>query len=300
MLQLSVLLALLSRGLDEAGHAVPLVHDAGLAVTVRIDLGVHLLAHAGVGVGAVDVSGAMVESGRTHLTVAAAKSAADGARLTLEAVVALLAPSEDTPLLLEVTHADSWEGRGGVMLSGVVVDLVNGHGRVDNVRLNGLCGRVSGLADISDETEELTLVNDRLDGLMNVVVDVLASDDWSHRAGVLTLNPLRLIAVLALLSCELALDLVAVIVLVRAVLNGDNVVVVLLRHARLILHWLDRGVVVILVNLLVNGRLHVLVLSAVDSLVGDCWCDLLVDGGVMVTSLRPNRPVSGCVATSRQ
>lgn len=48
---------------------------------------------------------------------------------------------------------------------------------------------------------------------------------------------------------------------------------------------LDRGVVVILVDLLVNSGSHVLVLLLGDSLVSYCWCNLLVHGGVMVAGL---------------
>lgn len=39
----------------------------------------------------------------------------------------------------------------------------------------------------------------------------------------------------------------------------------------------------VLVDFLVNGSLHLLVLSPLDALVGDGWGNLLVDGGVVVT-----------------
>lgn len=70
-------------------------------------------------------------------------TATDGARLALEAVVALLAAGEDAALVLEVGHADGWEGGGGVVLGGVVVDLVDWHGGVHDMRLDGLCNSVN-------------------------------------------------------------------------------------------------------------------------------------------------------------
>ena len=68
----------------------------------------------------------------------ATESTANGARLALETVEALLATSEDTTLLLEVGHADSGKGRGGVVLGSVVVNLVDGDGGVDNGGLDCL------------------------------------------------------------------------------------------------------------------------------------------------------------------
>ena len=61
------------------------------------------------------------------------------ARLAGEAVLALLTAGEGAALLLEVGHGDSGERGRAVVLSGVVVDLVDGDGGVGDVRLNGLC-----------------------------------------------------------------------------------------------------------------------------------------------------------------
>ena len=62
-----------------------------------------------------------------------------GLGLADEAVGTLLAAGKGTAGLLELLHGDSGKGRGGVVLSGVVVDLVDGDGGVGDVRLNGLC-----------------------------------------------------------------------------------------------------------------------------------------------------------------
>ena len=122
---------------------------------------------------------------------------------------------------------------------------------------------------------------------MDVVVDVLAGHDGRDGAGLLALKADLLITELGRLLLQTKLDLLWGVVLVRAVLDRDDVVVVLLLQLDDVLDWLDGGVVVVLVNLLVNGGLELLVLGAVDGLVDDGRGDLLVDGGVMVTRLGP-------------
>lgn len=151
------------------------------------------------------------------------------------------------------------------MLSSVVVDLVNGDSGVHDVRLNGLT------------------VNNGLDVLVNVVVDVLAS---YLRADLVRLGGgvgNALVLELSGLSCETALDVGLVTVLERSVLDGDEVVVMLLGEDLTVLNGLDGGVVVVLVNLTVNGRGYVLMSVRGDSLVGDCGSNGLVDSSVVVT-----------------
>ena len=62
-----------------------------------------------------------------------------GLGLAKEAVLALLAADKGATLCLELGHGDCREGRGGVVLGGVVVNLVDGYSGVGDVRLNGLC-----------------------------------------------------------------------------------------------------------------------------------------------------------------
>lgn len=193
--------------------------------------------------------------------------AANSAGLTLEAIVTLLAASQDTTLLLKVGHGDGRESRGGVVLSSVVVNLVDRDGGVDNVRLDGL------------------LVDDGLDGLVDVVVDVLTADGGCNRLRVHSLELGALVSELGSLSGEALLDLGVVAVLERAVLDGGKVVVVLLGENLTVLDGLDGSVVVVLVNLLVDGGLDLLVLLELVALVGDSGSDLLVDSGVVVSRL---------------
>lgn len=223
------------------------------------------------GVGAVGVSRSTVKATTTHLgpgSLSAAERTTHRAGLALETVIALLTASEDTALVLEIAHANGRESRGGVVLGGIVVHLVNGDSRVNDVRLNGL------------------LVDDWLDGLMDVVVYVLTSHDWSDGAGVLALNALLLITELSLLGSKTLLHLVGIVVLERAVLDRDDVVVVLLRKDGLVDYWLHGSVVVVLVDFLVDSGLHILMLDAVDGLMSDGGSDFLVDSGVVVARLR--------------
>jgi len=184
-----------------------------------------------------------------------------------ETVSALLATGEGTARLLELLHGNSGKSRGSVVLGGVVVDLVDGHGGVGDVRLNGL------------------LLDHRLDGLVDVVVLVLASNNGCDVAGGGTLDSLDGVTVLGTLLCKASLNLVVAAVLVAAVLDGDDVVVVLLREDLLVEHRLLGGVVVVLVNLLVDGGDVLLVLLPLNGLVLDSRSDLLVNGGVVLTRL---------------
>jgi len=59
-------------------------------------------------------------------------------RAALELVPTFLAAGERATLPLELLHAYSWESRGGVVLRGIVVNLVDWLSRVDNMGLNGL------------------------------------------------------------------------------------------------------------------------------------------------------------------
>lgn len=131
----------------------------------------------------------------------------------------------------------------------------------------------------------LTLLDHGLDGLVDVVVLVLASNNGCDIAGGRTLDSLDGVAVGSTLLCKASLNLVVATVLVAAVLNGNDVVVVLLGEDLLVEHGLLSGVVVVLVNLLVDGGDVLLVLLPLDGLVLDGRGDLLVNGGVVLTRL---------------
>ena len=124
---------------------------------------------------------------------------------------------------------------------------------------------------------------------MDVVVNVLASNNGHDGAGALALDADHLILVLGSFLGEARLDAVGVIVLKGAVLDGDDVVVVSLLQGLAVIDWLDGGVIVVLVDFLVDGRLDVLMLGLGDGLSGDRRNDLLVNGGIMMARLGPGR-----------
>lgn len=124
-----------------------------------------------------------------------------------------------------------------------------------------------------------------LDVLVNVVVNVLASNSWHGGCAVLTSDSLCGVLEAGLLGSQLLLDLVGVVMLEVAVLNTGKVVVVLLWENLGVLYRLHRGVVVVLVHLLVNCGCDAIFLLLGDGLVGDSWVDLLVDSGVMLAIL---------------
>lgn len=125
-----------------------------------------------------------------------------------------------------------------------------------------------------------------LDGLVDVVVSVLACSGWLRTARRLTLYTLLGVLELSLLTGEPLLNHVGVIVLKLALLNTGHLVVMLLREHLAVLHGLHRRVVVILVDLLVDGSLHTLFLLLGDGLILHSRCYVLVHCGVMVTVLR--------------
>jgi len=101
--------------------------------------------------------------------------------LAREVVVTLLTASEGAALLLEVIDANRWQRRCRVVLRGIVVHLVNWHSCVDHMRLNSL------------------LLNHWLDILVNVVVNMLASNHRRGAMGLLALNAGLLVSVPGLL-----------------------------------------------------------------------------------------------------
>jgi len=194
------------------------------------------------------------------------KCTIDVFRLSAELIDTLVSTSQSSTLLLEVGHAYCWQGRSLMMLSGVVVDLVNGNSCVMNVGFDRL------------------LVNDRLDGLVYVVVDVLAGNGRCVDRCVLSWLTYGLVLELSSRGGDLLLGVLVVTVIVSAVLYRDQVVVVLFWKNFLMLDRLDRCVIVILVNLLVDSDLSLLPALLVDSLVCDMGSDRLVYRGIVVTT----------------
>lgn len=123
--------------------------------------------------------------------------------------------------------------------------------------------------------------------LVNMVVNVLASNsrcdgvaftDAAFGAGVLELQTLLL---------ETGLDGGIVTVVLLALFNGSHLVDVLLWEDFTVLDGLHRGVVVVLVNLTVDGGSSLLMTVLGNILVDYGRGDLLMNGGVIVTGFGP-------------
>jgi len=188
--------------------------------------------------------------------------------VALELINRFIAAVECAALLLEFAHVYGWECRGCVVLRGVEVLLVNWNSGVDYVWLDGL------------------LVDDWLDGFVHMVMYVLAGY-FRNGLGLCVLGAYtsRFMLELGLFLLEMLLGLCVVTMIVRAVFNADLFVMMLFGKNLLILYRLNCCVVVILMNLLVFYDLLFFASLFVDCLFLDVWCNIFVDGGVVVSGL---------------
>lgn len=211
----------------------------------------------------VVVTGALTDS-----TKATSCAGTDVLGDTLEGIVALLTTGESSTLSLEFFHSHSGKSGGAVVGSLVVVNLVNRDCGVNNVGLDGL------------------LLYDRLNGLVNVVVNVLTANGSSGALAVCGGIYTTLILEAGLLFDKISLGGVVVTMVELAVLDSAKLSSVLLGKDLTILDGLDCAVVVILVNLLVNGSLNLLMDVRLDNLVFNSRSNSLMDGGVVMSRLR--------------
>lgn len=131
-------------------------------------------------------------------------------------------------------------------------------------------------------------------------MDVFAANSGGSGTGLTRSRNGLLIPELSGLALQASLHLLFAPVLESAVLDSEQVVGVLLGKNLAVEDRLDRGVVVVLVNLLVHGGLNLLVTGGLDGLVGHGGSNLLVDGGVMMTSLGPEKEVRTTSARGRR
>lgn len=115
------------------------------------------------------------------------------------------------------------------------------------------------------------------------VVDVLASDSGGNTLAVCGLLNAPLVSKACLVINKRPLGCIGIAVVELAVLNSSKLGSVLLGENLTIQHRLDGAVVVILVNLLVDGCVDLLVYVGLDDLVLNSGGYSLVDSGVMVT-----------------
>lgn len=138
-----------------------------------------------------------------------AERTTDSLGLAFEGISALLTAAEGATLLLELGHGDGREGGGGVVFCLVVVDFVDGVGRVDDGGLDGL------------------LLDDGLDVLVDVVVDVFACDDSLVAGGVFGFTDGALVFELSSLGLKTLVYVVIIAVLDVSVLDAGHVMAVL-------------------------------------------------------------------------
>ena len=119
-----------------------------------------------------------------------------------------------------------------------------------------------------------------------MVVDMLASNDRCHRVCLLFLHATRALELSSFLL-KAGLNRLWVAVLEVTLLGTHHLVSVLLWQDLAVLHRLNRGMVVVLVNLTVDDSLSLLVTLLDDVFVDHGRGNFLVDSGIMMTSLGP-------------
>ena len=127
---------------------------------------------------------------------------------------------------------------------------------------------------------------------MNVVMDMFSSNHWCHGVGLLDTTIYPLVLELCTLLFETCFDGLFITMMVLPMLNGDNVVLVLFGKDFAVFDWLDRGMVVVLVHLTIDGGLSFFMANLYDLLIHNGRSHFLVDSGIMVTSLVPNEVIA--------
>lgn len=144
-----------------------------------------------------------------------------------------------------------------MVLSLILMNLVDWDGGVDNGWLNSL------------------LLDDWLNGLVDVVMDMLASNGGTFGCGVLSLSDSSGVLELGLFGSETFLNLIVVSMLDVAVLNSSELMGVLLWKDFTVLDRLNRSVVVILMNLTVDSSRCFFVAGLGYVLILNGWVDSL-------------------------
>lgn len=124
-----------------------------------------------------------------------------------------------------------------------------------------------------DSRKIFDLLNDRLDVLMNVVMNMLTSNSWGNGCSVMGLPNSAGVLELSALGLKSLLHVSRITVLNVLVLNSTDVVGVLLWCNLSVLNWLDGSVVVILVDFTIDGSGSLLVSGLCNILVHDGWVD---------------------------
>lgn len=178
-------------------------------------------------------------------------------------VSTVLATAEDTSCLVELVECLHGQGRKTVVLGSGVVSFMDRLGGVHNLWLDDL------------------LVDHGHDCLVDMMVDVLASDGRGSGLSVVGFLDTLMVLEVTEFGSESLLGLMLVLVVEFSFFGGQDVVGMLLRKSFLVRQRLNGGVVVMLMNLTVNSLGGFLVEVRLDGLSSDGGVDRLIDGGVV-------------------
>jgi len=146
-----------------------------------------------------------------------------------------------------------------------VVGFVNGYRGVNDVRLDSL------------------FINHRLYMLMDMVMNSFTGDNGSSLGRVSGTVGLSSISVFSSFSVECSPSVLLIAVVESLVLDRDEVVVVLFRKGLLVSDRLNSRMMVLLMNLLIQGSGHLLMLMRHNMLLSDVRLNIFVDSGSVLS-----------------
>jgi len=191
------------------------------------------------------------------LSASAPNSSTNRARLTTKSIAAFLTTAKGSSIFGEFAHADRGELGSVVVFGLIIVDFVDRNCGVYNRWLDSF------------------LFHHRLNILMDMVVDMFPSNSWVCRRSMLSISNRASILELSLFGCKTFADVLIVAMLDIAVLYASNVVGMLFGKNLTVVDGLDRGMVVILVNLAINSSCGFLVLGTDNIFMLNGWIDFL-------------------------
>ena len=147
-------------------------------------------------------------------------------------------------------------------------------------------GQLAGWSISKSAFERLTIEEERTD-LVHVVVDMLSGNDGSNRVGLLDTTVDTSALELHAFLLKTSLDSCCISMMLLALLDRGHHMLVLFWKNLTVLYGLNRRMIMVLVDLTIDGGSSLLVTLLTDGLLHDGWSNLLVHGGVMVTSLVP-------------
>lgn len=164
-------------------------------------------------------------------------------------------------------------------------ELLHGHDGLDSLGVEGwllLDALVDGDGGVGDDGTDDLALNDGLDGLVDVVVMVLADDGFSAFDDACRGEDFAGGFELRALSLKRTLNFTVLAVLVLLDGDGDSTVVVLLGQHLLVNDRLDASLVMVLVDLLIDGGDDTLAVLLDDTLLGDGGLHDLANLGIRV------------------